>query len=188
MRDQTAEISIVHGAGVLVDGTDNAELTFDELYDEYAAPLFRYACALTCSCEDAEDAVQEVFVCVARKWSRFSRVGNAKAYLFRATRNAAFDVLRTRQRMDKLSETALAEFLNEISDEVADLPVEAAALCEALARLPVDQREVLVLKVFNEMTFKEIADTVHASLNTVASRYRYAVDKMRKTLEVREDG
>jgi len=53
--------------------------------------------------------------------------------------------------------------------------------------LPVDQREVLILKIYDEMTFKEIANTVGASINTVASRYRYGIEKLREALEVSEN-
>ncbi len=64
----------------------------------------------------------------------------------------------------------------------------STALRQAFARLPTEQREVLVLKVFEEMTFKEIAETVGASINTVTSRYRYGIAKLRQTLKENGNG
>ena len=66
--------------------------------------------------------------------------------------------------------------------------VTEPALCAAMLGLPLQQREVLVLKVFDEMTFKEIADVLGVSINTAASRYRYAIAKLREALEAQDDG
>ncbi|MBI3947695.1 MAG: sigma-70 family RNA polymerase sigma factor [Armatimonadetes bacterium] len=159
-----------------------------DLYDRHAGALYRYARALTGSAEDAEDAVQEVFCRAARHPARLERVRDARAYLLTAVRNAARSTLRGRRRRSDL-ETALPEDL-----AVAAAPdpgigvVDALALREAFAALPVEQREVLALKVFEGMTFREIAATTRASQNTVASRYRYAIEKLRRALEEPENG
>ncbi|MCL5103054.1 MAG: RNA polymerase sigma factor [Armatimonadetes bacterium] len=182
MTEQSAEITARFGA--LREMADTGERALEELYDIYARSLFRYALALTCSADDAEDAVQEVFVRVAREWKQFARVANPRAYLFIAARNAAYGILRSRHRREALHEAARAEFIIEPSCESGP---DAAALCEAMADLPVEQREVLVLKVYDDMTFKEIAETVGVSINTITSRYRYAIDKLRTALEVSED-
>jgi len=188
MRDQIAEITIPPGPGVLVEMADTGERLLEELYDTYSRPLFRYALALTCSPDDAEDAVQVVFVRVSREWKRLVRVENVKAYLFSAVRNAAFNILRGKRRRDTLHESICSEYQANQQAGDGELRVDGRALREALDELPVDQREVLVLKVFDQMTFKEIADTVGASLNTVASRYRYGIDKLRQALEVSDNG
>lgn len=188
MRDQLAEIIISSGPGMLVEMADTGERLLERLYDTYSRPLFRYALALICSPEDAEDAVQVVFVRVAREWKRLDKIENVRAYLFSAVRNAAFNILRGRRRRDTLQESFLSDFQTNQQVEDSGLRVDNQALCEALDELPVDQREVLVLKIFDEMTFKEIADTVGASINTVASRYRYGIEKLRQALEVSDNG
>ena len=63
-----------------------------------------------------------------------------------------------------------------------DRPDDRLALEQALRELPPDQREVIHLKVFEGMTFQEIADMTNESINTIASRYRYAIDKLRVQL------
>lgn len=188
MRDQLAEIIIPPGTGVLVEMADTGEKLVEEMYDAYSRPLFRYALALTSSTDDAEDAVQVVFVRVAREWKRLSRIDNVKAYLFSAVHNAAFNILRGKRRREALHESICSEFVANQQLENSELRADLQDLREALLQLPVDQREVLVLKVFEQMTFKEIADTVGASLNTVASRYRYGIDKLRQALEVSDNG
>jgi RNA polymerase sigma factor (sigma-70 family) len=57
---------------------------------------------------------------------------------------------------------------------------------DALKRLPTEQREVVYLKVFEGMTFQEIADRCEISINTAASRYRYAIEALRRTLSTRD--
>lgn len=188
MRDQLAEITISLEANPLPDVSDVNERLLEELYDTYSRPLFRYALMLTCSRDDAEDAVQVVFIRIAREWKRFVKVENVKAYLFSAIRNAAFNILRGRRRREALQESICAAFqLDQQTMDSGD-QTESRILCEVLDELPVDQREVLMLKIFDEMTFKEIADTVGASINTVASRYRYGIEKLRAALEANDNG
>lgn len=162
--------------------SETAEDLLGSVYDRYAQPLFRYAFAVAGSKEDAEDAVQEVFIRLARSPGRLSRVGDLKSYLFSSTRNAAYDILRARRRGGRLSD-ALELQLNIETQHSPEMSSEQSTLCLAMAGLPLEQREVLVLKVFEEMTFREIADLLAISVNTAASRYRYAIMKLRESLE-----
>ena len=165
-----------------------AEPSLDELYDHYAGPLYRFALALLGSPEDAEDAVQEVFVRIARESSRIERVTNLKCYLFTATRNAAYGLLRKKRTRDRLFDTICAELAAAPPAEPDQTGLYRDVLCRAFAELPIEQREVLVLKVFDQMTFAEVAKTLGTSLNTVASRYRYGIEKLRRALEVSDNG
>jgi RNA polymerase sigma-70 factor, ECF subfamily len=167
--------------GSTMDSAETPEAVLEQAYDDYARPLYRYALAVTGSSEDAEDAVQEVFVRLARATRGLSKVGDLKSYLFSAARNSAYSILRSRQRSGRLNDALESQVLVESQYDAAG-SCDQPALREAMAALPLDQREVLVLKVFDEMTFQEIADTIGASINTVASRYRYAVAKLREAL------
>jgi RNA polymerase sigma-70 factor (ECF subfamily) len=142
------------------------------IYDRYAPSLFRLLSALLESPADAEDALQEVFVALAT--SRTSRIRDLKAYLFVAARHQAFTQLRKRKREPVFGSSEEMEAVAEptspgISHDFATL----------LSRLPLEQREVIALKVWEEMTFAEIAQLVGASPNTVMSRYRYGIEKLR---------
>jgi RNA polymerase sigma-70 factor (ECF subfamily) len=185
MGDIEAPFATAATAGTM-ERAETPEAVLDRIYDQYARQLYRYALAVTGSPDDAEDAVQEVFVRLARSIRRLPRVADLKAYLFSSTRNAACDILRARQRGGRLGEALQLEARVAGQCEVSSR--DGSELCEAMLALPVEQREILVLKVFEEMTFKEIAAVLGVSINTVASRYRYAIGKLRGILEAQDDG
>jgi RNA polymerase sigma-70 factor (ECF subfamily) len=137
-------------------------------YDRHALPLFRYAVTLLGSRHDAEDAVQEAFVGVARARPAVADDDALKAYLFTAVRHAAAKVAARR--------VATAD-----AAEVAAPPPRPPGddLDAALAALPYEQREVIALKIDGGLTFREIAACLGISPNTAASRYRYALEKLR---------
>jgi len=148
------------------------------LYDAYAAGLYRYALMLLGDRALAEDAIHQVFSRMVAAAS--SRIDRPDHYLRRAVRNECYTLLR-RRRDDAVDDRPLLEPVDGASvDHDERLAIEAA-----LRELPVDQREVLTLKVYEGLTFREIAEVTDAPLNTVASRYRYAIDKMRAALDVR---
>jgi len=159
------------------DGADDLESAFDL----HGSALYRYALGVTGSREDAEDAVQEVFVRLARA-GRIPCAGQALArYLFRAARNAAISALRRRRR-DRT--VPLEDGLR------AEPPGEDSfgGLRDAVRGLPLKQREVLALKVLQQMTFEEIGAALGVSANTAASRYRYAIARLRLQLEDERNG
>ena len=180
MEDSDAG-TMTFGAATLRDRAETDEAILEELYDRYAYALYRYALALVGSAEDAEDAVQEVFVRLARK--QFAKVDNIKAYLYTAARNAAYSILRSRRRRNETGDEALSDLTDNTK-----LPIETIAMKERFAQLPVEQREILVLKIYDELTFEEIARTIGVSINTAASRYRYGIDRLKRALEGEKHG
>ena len=156
----------------------------ERAYDLYAAGLLRYARALLGSTEDAEDAVQEVFVRLARDPRRLSSIEDLQRYLLRSTRNAAYEALRGRLRRNRLQEEVGVR-LSESPPESDDAQVET--VLAAFESLPPEQREVIALKVFQGLTFREIGKVVGKSQNTVSSRYRYAIERMRSEVGKTDD-
>jgi RNA polymerase sigma-70 factor (ECF subfamily) len=145
------------------------------LYDRYGASLYRYAVMVLADPAAAADVVQTVFVSLLR---RHGSPEFDERYLRRATRNECFTALRKRRR-DVLA--SAAPILESIEGQ-RDRPDERMALEKALRDLPAEQREVVHLKAFEGMTFEEIAALTDESINTVASRYRYAIEKLRASL------
>jgi RNA polymerase sigma-70 factor (ECF subfamily) len=143
------------------------------LYDRHGAALYRYALLILADPAAAEDAVQQVFAAVltARRV-----IEQDERYLRRAVRNECYSSLR-RRRSSVTGEGAMLEAATP-----DDRREERLALDAALRALPADQREVLHLHVYEGLTFQEIADLAEASINTVASRYRYAIRKLREML------
>ena len=154
-------------------------------YDAYAAGLLRYARAMLGSAEDAEDAVQEVFVRLARGAARVERIRDLRRYLLRSTRNAVYEALRSRKRRERLCE----EETRRLADGVGESGCgEMGTVIAAFEALPSEQREALALKVFYGLTFREIGQVIGKSENTAASRCRYAVEHIRKAVGVENDG
>lgn len=149
------------------------------LYDAYAAGLYRYALMLVGDRALAEDAIQQVFSRMLAP--TFRRIEQPDHYLRRAVRNECYSLLR-RRRDDAVDGRPLLEAVDGASvNHDERLAIEAA-----LRELPIDQREVLTLKVYEGLTFKEIAELTDAPLNTVACRYRYAIDKLRVALGAKD--
>ena len=188
MGDGQPGIAVVMGDRALRESDNTYQEGIRELHRAHGLSLFRYALALTCNAEDAEDAVQDVFVRVAKGWERLGSVRNVTAYLISSTRNAARRIRKARRREDALCEGAAAEILTGCSLDLEAASLESIALRDIFAGLPVDQREVIILKILYEMTFQEISHITGVSINTVAGRYRYGVEKLRRALEGSENG
>lgn len=161
----------------LAEGREEA---FAALYDRFAPLLFRVAVNLTGSLHDAEDTVQEVFVGVVRARNQIRNVENLRAYLFTALRRAALRLTAARRERSLSSEELLCLSAPQAKGPDSE---QALRLERALQRLPAEQREVVALKIDGELTFAEIAAVLGISPNTAASRYRYALEKLRADLE-----
>jgi RNA polymerase sigma-70 factor (ECF subfamily) len=142
-------------------------------YSQYADALHRYAIIVLANRTDAADVAHEVFAALLRK--RPAKIDHLEAYLKRAVRNACYSRLRGHMRED-----ASAPLLEPVA--TPDEPDVRIMIERALRLLPPEQRDVVHLKVFEGHTFAEIAMLTGESANTVASRYRYAVDKLRLVL------
>lgn len=149
------------------------------LYGALAPRLFAFARRLLPVQADAEECVQEVFVSLVERSRRGEPVQDAGAYLFASLRHAVGARARRGERLAALhARAAPAE-----EPRIEGPGPEARALARALQALPQEQREVVALKVDGELTFAEIGVVLGVGLNTAASRYRYALEKLRKALE-----
>ena len=146
-----------------------------QLYEAHGASLCRYAVMLLADAAAAEDAVQQVFTALLRQTGP---IDNAARYLRRAIRNECYSQLRAKRRSSGAPDAPLIE---PLATEAVP-PDERLALQQAIRGLSPEQREVVHLHVFEGWTFQQIADASATSINTVAARYRYAVEKLRQTL------
>ncbi|HTB85252.1 MAG TPA: RNA polymerase sigma factor [Candidatus Sulfotelmatobacter sp.] len=154
----------------------------ERLYDEHAQALFAFLLNLTRNEADTRDLLQEIFVKIVRDQKLLSGIREERAFLIRLAHNAAVDLIRRRGTRERVKEN-LAEIISPFAS--ADDPDEQVfrdELAAALAELPEEQRTVAQLKLWGGLTFEEIAAALEIPPNTAASRYRYALDKMRGRL------
>ncbi|MFQ5731917.1 MAG: RNA polymerase sigma factor [Planctomycetaceae bacterium] len=159
-----------------------------ELYDLAAPRLARYAVTLTRNLDDAEDALQAAFVQIARCPQRLAEARHPWPYLLRVVRNEALRVVRQRCRNKApLPDADLADRWG--IPNPGDLATQserqeiAESVNSALNKLPPMQAEVVVLKIWENMTFAQIGAVLGTSPNTAASRYRYALEKLTPLLQ-----
>jgi RNA polymerase sigma-70 factor (ECF subfamily) len=153
------------------------------IYEKYKDDLLGLAITLLIDRSLAEDVVHDVFVSFAGTVGSFHLSGSLKGYLSTCVANRARD--RNRFRSPRNMETTVAYTAGCISDGPMENTIgieESGELQNLLARLPYEQREVIVLHLHHEMRFREIAKAVGISINTVQSRYRYGLDKLRSIL------
>lgn len=142
------------------------------IYDRYAQGMFSVLTAICRTQADAEDALQETFLKLAQ--GRINKAADLRAYLYTVARHEAYNLLRRKKRECPM---------HILPERIADPATGTVEWQELLHTLPVEQREVIAMKVYEEMTFDEIASIVGASSNTVASRYRYGIAKLREVMK-----
>jgi RNA polymerase sigma-70 factor (ECF subfamily) len=156
-----------------------AQLTYAEvqdLYQRHGSALLAYATGLLGSRASAEDVLHQVFLSLL---SKAEKPAEARPYLFKAVRNRALNSLRSGARMVSLDDQQWLVKPQGMME--AGIEVE-----KALRDLPPEQREVVLMRVWGEMTLEEIAAVLDVPANTVASRYRYALGKLREILKVED--
>jgi RNA polymerase sigma-70 factor (ECF subfamily) len=149
-----------------------------QLYRRHRQGLFTLALSITRSPADAEDAVHDAFT---RLCSGSQNAGaNPVPYIFAAVRNAAIDRLRSRQR-DPGPIGSLTPCLNGQDHPAADRERDQA-IAAAIDSLPDEFREIVFLRIFGSLTFRQIGELLESPLQTVASRYDAALEKLRPQL------
>lgn len=150
------------------------------LFDLTSMRLVRYAVTITRNQHDAEDAVQAALVRVADSPRLLARADQPWAYLLRMVRNESLVILRRKKRWSPL--ISLADLLTRRGVDEAEREDTYREIWTALRTLPTDQSEVVVLKIWESMTFAEVAVVLQITPSTAASRYRYAMDKLARKL------
>jgi len=151
-------------------------------FSELAPGLVLFARQFVRSIADAEDIVQDAFV---RFWRKEHSIEN-RALLFATVRSVALDLLRRDARRARREANAALDFEQTTQPQFDFDDGSQRELAAAIDRLPVEQREVLVMKIWNELTFAEIAGALEISQNTAASRYRYALASLKKNFVAHE--
>lgn len=154
------------------------------IYEKYKDDLLRLAFALLNDRGAAEDIVHDCFVSIAQSTEKLKLSGNFKSYLATCVVNRVRNANKAGQRQEifglKEAETSVSNLTRP--EQWIIESERLRTLNNAMAQLPYQQREVIILHAQGEMKFKAIAELQGVSINTVQSRYRYGLDKLRSIL------
>lgn len=160
----------VYGSKHVSDRSQNDFAWCERLYDAKARELILYGRALGLSYGEAEDVLQETFLALMKRGAPPQK---PEHYCLRSFRNRALNYRRGLWRR-LTGELESTRWFERSEDET---PAERAAM-RGLAKLPAEQREVIVLKIWHEYTFEDIGELLDISPNTAAGRYRYGLQKL----------
>lgn len=174
------------------------QAAFSELLRRHQGKVYSYLLNMVGDPEVAADLFQDTFAkFVARLDETYLEQGRFSAWLMRIAHNNAIDYIRRRRRvvnMRSSDDDDDGDFYQRLPDESGRNPFQHLELDEAkklllkyISRLPEEQREVLLLRHYEELSFKEIADITNVSINTALGRMRYALINLRKLFE-KENG
>lgn len=169
---------------------------FEELVYRHRRPLFGYLCRMLGNREHAEDTFQEVFVRVINSRSRYKKSAKFTTWLYRIAHNACIDALRREgyRKTESLFDPAGAGTDGEVKlqdvipsanpgpDEALATQQLSETLKKCVSRLTPEQREVFVLRQYQNLPFREIARATRTTESTVKSRMRYALNNLRAML------
>jgi RNA polymerase sigma-70 factor (ECF subfamily) len=179
MTDESLVVAYANG--------DNA--AFDALLSRHKSSVYSYIYFIVRNREMAEDIFQETFMkaIVTIKQGRYTETGKFRAWINRIAHNLIIDSYRQEKNEQAISnDECEVDLLNNA--KLADGTIEDRIIKEQILSdvkkligyLPDNQREVLLLRYYNDMSFKEISDITGVSINTALGRMRYAILNMRK--------
>lgn len=157
---------------------------FCRIYEKYRDDLLRLAISLLNEADIAEDVVHDVFTSFIRSARQFQLTGSLKSYLATCVANRARNANRAHQRRQNpgLDTSALVVSDSNRPEKWIIINDEFRRLSNALANLPYDQRETVLLRAQGGMKFRQIAKSQNVPIKTVQSRYRIGLDKLRSLL------
>lgn len=151
------------------------ELWMENAFNEYGGIMLNYIKTIVGDVHQAEDVIQNVFI---KLWKiKVQEISNAKAYMISAARNEALTYIRKRNKTPLRPIAKECQVFCRSENTLRKMCIE-----EALFQLPQEQREIVFLKIYVQLTFQKIADTLNIPLNTASSRYRYAMEKLAQIL------
>ncbi|HEY8100584.1 MAG TPA: sigma-70 family RNA polymerase sigma factor [Burkholderiaceae bacterium] len=167
---------------------------FKELYQRHSHGLYRFIVWRSPRKEWVDEVMQESWASLHQARARYEALSSFRTYLYQIARNRLIDLMRQHQ-MVLASDLGQHEDTGAIFDHLADTVHDAqspedaldnkqqvAGLHQAIRALPADQREALVLQQFNGMSLEEIAHLTAVPVETIKSRLRYAMRKLRQNL------
>jgi RNA polymerase sigma-70 factor (ECF subfamily) len=154
------------------------------IYKKYKNNMLALAIALSNNKTVAEDIVHDCFVSFAQSANKLQLRDSLKSYLSTSVANRVRNLGRDKIKSAlDVEDMEIAGAASNQPDRLAMSNERAGKINSALTQLPYEQREVIILHFQSRLTFKEIAKSQNVSVNTIQSRYRYGIDKLRSILD-----
>jgi len=168
-----------------------SELALEMLINRHQARIFNFINSKVNDRDTAEDIFQDTFIKVIRtlKGGQYNEEGKFLPWIMRIAHNLVIDFFRKNNRMPKVKNTEefdIFQFISDNSPNVEHSLVQEQVvkdLQKLVQELPEDQKEVLIMRLYRYMSFKEIAENTNVSINTALGRMRYAIINLRKLID-----
>ena len=168
-----------------------SEIALEKLINKHQARIFNFINSKVQDRDTAEDIFQDTFIKVIRtlKGGQYNEEGKFLPWIMRIAHNLVIYFFRKNNRMPKVKNTEEFDIFRFISDNspnaehsmVQDQVVKD--LQKLIQELPEDQKQVLIMRLYRDMSFKEIAENTNVSINTALGRMRYAIINLRKLID-----
>ena len=168
-----------------------SEPALEMLINRHQARIFNFINSKVNDRDTAEDIFQDTFIKVIRtlKGGQYNEEGKFLPWVMRIAHNLVIDFFRKNNRMPKVKNTEefdIFQFISDNSPNVEHSLVQEQVvkdLQKLVQELPEDQKEVLIMRLYRDISFKEIAENTNVSINTALGRMRYAIINLRKLID-----
>jgi len=164
-----------------LSGDDTA---FETLYQRYERKLFSYIFRMLRNRDDAEEVFQKTWIKMIEKIGAYSEQGKFSSWLFNIAHNCTIDLIRKNKKINCNSSLDELEYklgdVNGNPETAVLIKEKKQRLAMAVQNLPDEQKEVVLMRIYGELAFKEIAEVLDTSVNTVLGRMHYAVKRIKK--------
>jgi len=177
-------MTVKSDAELLRDHDNGDAKAFGVLYDRHARGLFAYLLSSVKQPADAQELLQQTFIKIFQSARKLTAIENLRGYFYQIARRCAIDYYRRNPARRERPLEAAAHLITEKSASRAThathVTEDAQLARQMLFSLPEDQRETVTLRLFSDLSFREIADAVDSNINTVVYRYNAAIQKLKE--------
>ena len=166
---------------------EGEERGIEQLLERYESRIFSYLFRMTANRHDAEEAVQETFVKVIRSLKRYREEGHFRSWIFRIAHREGLRTIRSGKRVtliapeDIIDPTEMPDPAMGPDEEMVNRE-QQDQIVAAIDQLPEAEKQVVLLRLYSDLPFKEIADIMKCPLGTALGRMRNASARLRQTL------
>lgn len=171
-----------------IDGNENA---LSILINKHQSKIYGFIYSKLSDRDVADDVFQDTFIKVIKtlKTKLYNEEGKFLPWVMRIAHNLIIDHYRKNSKMPMLRETEEFSIFSLISDKAMNVEQSLIAfqvetdIQKIIEKLPNDQKEVVIMRIYQDLSFKEISDLTGVSINTALGRMRYALQNLRKVIE-----